>query len=1093
MPMSLFFLTVLLLSPHSSLASSTPPLLSFLDSLPPSSQLLLPLWNLTSPLCSWTGVSCSAGGDVVALNLSGVGLCVPLADAAPSLIRLPTLRSLDLSQNNLTGGIPSSLFLSLRLRRLNLDQNSLTGPIPNEISLATDLEHLSLYENYLAGEIPPELSRLPNLKYLYLNQNNLTGVIPDFPTHCSLSALYLHWNSLSGPLPQSLFNCHSLTELVLSFNHFVESVPDLFAEMPQLELLYLDDNGFVGELPRSLGKLRNLTSAMLSENHFNGSVPGEIGECRALESLSLWGNNLSGLIPSQIGKLTNLQSLTLAENQLVGPLPPELGNCSSLLDLELHDNLIEGQIPSSLTTLKNLKILWLFHNQLEGAIPPQIGNLSSLQDLQLYDNHLTGIMPSEITHLRKLQYLSLANNYLAGELPSDLGKSTDGGLIKLDLTENDFDGPIPAGLCSGNNLSVLVIGKNRFNGSFPVDIGRCRSLKRVILSYNHLEGVIPDNLHLNPEILYLDLSSNFFEGHIPQSITLWHNLTMLDMSNNSFSGPITPSFEKLSNLETLQLSSNRLTGTIPPQLANCTKLLRLDISQNIVSGSIPPEVAKLDKLQHLILSGNILTGQIPDSFTPSQNLLELHLGRNMLEGEIPSSIGNLQYISLALNLSCNRLTGEIPGRLSNLNKLQILDLSGNFLSGQIPSGLNNMVSLSFVNVSSNNLSGMLPSSWVKFESSSPESFFRNPSLCIQSDDRNYCSQMAKQRSKRTKFVVLFTILLSLTLLVAGLCAVRYFKMRSYYRSISLLAPSRQSDFAEVLPDDLTYEDIMRATEELSEKYVIGRGRYGTVYKTHIGMGKCCWAIKRIDLSEPSFSQEIRIMSLVRHRNLVRMAGYCVRDGFGMILYEYMQGGTLFELLHQKKPQVPLNWEVRHRIALGIAQGLSYLHHDCVPKVIHRDLKSSNILMDSELEPKVGDFGMAKLADGPSSDACSTVSSVVGTLGYIAPENGYSTRLNEKSDVFSYGVVLLELLSRKMSVDPSFEDGVDIVTWVNSSLQNAEKCSIFHLLDEEIWYWMENEKENALKLLELAILCTLSLSNSRPSMREVVRTLMQLEC
>ncbi|XP_020574152.1 LOW QUALITY PROTEIN: uncharacterized protein LOC110020406 [Phalaenopsis equestris] len=1094
-----FLLFPLLLSSSPSLPSSASPsaspLLPFLRTLS-----LPPPWNETLPPCRLPGVSCTTAGDIVALNLSGLSISTPLSAAAQHLVLLPSLRSLDLSLNHLTGNIPSSLFLSLRLRYLHLGQNFLSGPIPKEISFSIDLEYLYLYKNLLTGDIPPELTLLPNLRYLYLNENNLTGGLPNFPSHCSVSVLYLHWNFLSGPIPTSLFNCHDLTELVLSFNRFEGSVPDLFDEMSGLELLYLDDNGFVGEIPRSLGKLGNLTSAMLSKNHFIGSVPGEIGGCRALKSLNVWGNHLSGTIPSQLGKLGSLKSFSLADNQLVGPLPAQIGNCSSLEELELQDNLIAGPIPSELAKLKNLKKLWLFNNLLEGTIPPEIGKLRALWNLQLYNNRLTGTIPSEITQLQKLQCLSLAHNNLTGQLPSDLGRSTESGLIKLDLTGNHFYGPIPSGLCSGNNLTVLVIGQNRFNDSFPVQIARCSSLRRVILSKNHLQGIIPESLSLNSGISYLDLSNNLFEGQIPQSLALWHNLTMLDISINYFSGSI-PDFSKLSNLRMLQLSSNRLTGTIPPQLANCVELLTFNISQNLVSGSIPLQVLRLEKLKFLILSGNRLTGHIPDVFSSRQDLLELQLGKNLLEGSIPYSLGNLQYITVALNLSNNRLTGEIPSSLSKLDnkldKLEILDLSGNSLTGQIPSELTNLVSLSFVNVSFNKLSGILPASWVKFAASSPELFMGNPVLCIQSDDGNYCQKAMKHRGNITKFFVLFMVLLGLFLLLAGFCAASCFRSRY----CSYMASNRRTDFVADLPEDLpedltylTYEDIMRATEGLSEKYVIGRGRYGTVYKTQIGMRNHCWAVKKVDLSEPSFSNEMKILNLVRHRNLVRMAGYCIRNGFGMIVYDYMLGGSLFDVLHQKKkPQVPLDWEVRHRMALGIAQGLSYLHHDCVPQVIHRDLKSSNILLDSEMEPKIGDFGTSKLMDSISfcSDLSSPKSSIVGTLGYIAPENGYSTRLNEKSDVFSYGVVLLELLCRKMSVDPSFEDGVDIVTWMDTNLQNAKKLDILCFLDEEIWYWMDNEKACALKLLELAMSCTQSSSESRPSMREVVGILMKL--
>lgn len=297
------------------------------------------------------------------------------------------------------------------------------------------------------------------------------------------------------------------------------------------------------------------------------------------------------------------------------------------------------------------------------------------------------------------------------------------------------------------------------------------------------------------------------------------------------------------------------------------------------------------------------------------------------------------------------------------------------------------------------------------------------------------------------------------------------------------------DSTEELPEELTYEDILRGTDNWSEKYVIGRGRHGTVYRTECKLGKQ-WAVKTVDLSQCKLPIEMKILNTVKHRNIVRMAGYCIRGSVGLILYEYMPEGTLFELLHRRKPHAALDWTVRHQIAFGVAQGLSYLHHDCVPMIVHRDVKSSNILMDTELVPKLTDFGMGKIVEDDDLDA--TVSVVVGTLGYIAPEHGYYTRLTEKSDVYSYGVVLLELLCRKMPVDPAFGDSVDIVTWMRSNLTQADRRVIMECLDEEIMYWPEDEQAKALDLLDLAMYCTQLACQSRPSMREVVNNLMRMD-
>ncbi|KAK9291850.1 hypothetical protein L1049_019800 [Liquidambar formosana] len=574
---------------------------------------------------------------------------------------------------------------------------------------------------------------------------------------------------------------------------------------------------------------------------------------------------------------------------------------------------------------------------------------------------------------------------------------------------------------------------------------------------------------------------------MPSVFGFWSNLSMLDFSDNMLSGSVPPELGKLENLQILRISSNRLTGSIPSELGYCTKMIKLDLSKNYLSGSIPSEISSSVEMQGLFLQDNKLNGLIPDAFSSLEGLFELQLGNNMLEGPIPCSLSKLHHFNSLLNLSHNKLSGEIPSCLGNLDKLEILDLSSNSFSGEIPSQLNNMISLSFVNVSFNHLSGKLPAAWMKLMASTPVSFLGNPELCVLGNDASYCREARNIHIRGWKLV---GMVIGVVFSVALLCAAIYILMirglrKQFSSQQSLLHESKSR--TEDLPEDLKFEDIMRATEGWSDKYVIGKGKHGTVYRTESVNSRKHWAVKKVDLSEESFEIEMRTMNLIRHRNVVRMAGYCIKDGYGFIVTEYMPGGSLFDVLHRSKPHVVLNWNARYRIALGIAQGLSYLHHDCEPQIIHRDVKSDNILMDSELEPKIGDFGMAKLVC--DSDTSSTRSAIVGTLGYIAPENGYSLQLTEKCDLYSYGVVLLELLCRKLPVDPCFEEGLDIVTWTRKNLQEDNEWFCF--LDKEISFWDGDEQFKALKLLDLALECTEFAADIRPSMRDVVASLTKL--
>uniref|UniRef100_M8D3T8 non-specific serine/threonine protein kinase n=1 Tax=Aegilops tauschii TaxID=37682 RepID=M8D3T8_AEGTA len=1040
----LLHLLILILPPATSVTPPSPTavLLSFLASLPEASQrILLPSWqsstntsangsSATTQHCAFRGVTCTAAG---------------------------ALRKLDLGGNALTGEIP-------------------TVPATG----ASVLEHLDLSNNSLSGAIPPELlAALPGIRVLNLSTNALSGPLPEFPAHCRLTYLAVDGNGgITGELPRSLANCGNLTDMILSYNKIGGTVPDFFASLPRLQQLFLDDNSFVGELPASIGELADLESLAVSKNGMTGPVPETIGRCKSLTMLYLNGNRFNGSIPRFVGNLSRLQRFSMADNGIAGTIPREIGKCRELVELQLQNNSLSGTIPPEFGELGRLRKLALFKNTLHGTVPPALWQMPGMEELQLYNNSLSGEVPARITQSRKLRELILAFNNFTGEVPGALGLDTTHGLVRVDLTGNRFHGAIPPGLCTGGRLAVLVVGHNQFSGGIPGEIAECQSLWRVRLNDNRFSGslLLPEDMGTNTGWSFVDLSGNRFDGRIPSVLGSWRNLTMLDLSGNSFSGPIPHELGALSMIGTLRLSSNRLTGPIPRQFKNCKRLFRLDLGGNLLNGSIPAEVATLDSLQYLLLNGNKLTGTIPDSFTATQGLLELDLGGNSLEGAIPPSLGNLQYISRNLNLSNNRLSGQIPSSLGNLRSLEVLDLSANSLS---------------VNVSFNELSGQLPAgNWAKLAEESPDAFRGNAHLCIHPGNAP-CSRDQSRKTRRRNTQVIVALLLStFTVMVAALCAIHYIVKRSKHLSAKN-GSVRNLDSTEELPEDLTYEDILRATDNLSEKYVIGKGRHGTVYKTQFAVGKQ-WAVKTVDLSRCGFPIEMKILNTVRHRNIVRMAGYCIRRNVGMILYEYMPEGTLFELLHERTPQVALDWTARHLIALGAAEGLSYLHHDCVPMIVHRDVKSSNILMDAELVPKITDFGMGKIVGDEDADA--TVSVVVGTLGYIAPEQGYSTRLTEKSDVYSYGVVLLELLTRKMPVDPAFGDGVDIVTWMRSNLTStqADHGSVMSCLEEEITYWPEHEQAKALDLLDLAVSCTQTACQSRPSMREGVNILMRID-
>nr|CAB3494996.1 unnamed protein product [Digitaria exilis] len=534
-----------------------------------------------------------------------------------------------------------------------------------------------------------------------------------------------------------------------------------------------------------------------------------------------------------------------------------------------------------------------------------------------------------------------------------------------------------------------------------------------------------------PYMEELTLSYNNLAGEVSADVTVMRNLREFILAYNNFSGEIPQALglNTTGGLQRVDLTGNRFHGAIPPGLCTGGRLAVLDLGQNQFTGAIPSEILKCQSLWRVLLWNNQLSGSLlPSDLEINTGCSVVNFSGNLFEGRIPSVFGSWHNLT-SFDLSSNKFSGRIPNELGALSRLGKLSLSSNMLSGPIPNAFTGTQGLLELQLGGNSLEGPIPESLVHY--------------------------MVK-RSRR---------LLAKHVSVRGL------------------------DTTEELPEDLTYDDILRATDNWSEKYVIGRGRHGTVYRTEFAPGRQ-WAVKTVDLSQFKFPIEMKILNMVKHRNIVKMEGYCIRGNVGIILSEYMPQGNLFELLHGRKPQVALDWNIRHQITLGIAQGLSYLHHDCVPMIVHRDVKSSNILMDADLVPKITDFGMGKIVYDEDADA--TVSVIVGTLGYIAPEHGYNTRLTEKSDVYSYGVVLLELLCRKMPVGPAFGDGVDIVAWITSKLKCTDPCGVMSCMDEEIMYWPGDEQAKALDLLDLAMACTQVAFQSRPSMREVVSTLMRIE-
>ncbi|GAV92191.1 Pkinase domain-containing protein/LRR_6 domain-containing protein/LRR_8 domain-containing protein, partial [Cephalotus follicularis] len=772
------------------------------------------------------------------------------------------------------------------------------------------------------------------------------------------------------------------------------------------------------------------------------------------------------VIPSTFGNLFNLQTLALYDTEIFGSVPPELGSCLELRNLYLHVNKLTGSIPPQLGKLQKLTSLLLWGNALSGPIPAELSNSSLLVVLDASANDLSGEIPGD---LGKLESFFLWGNSVSGTIPASFGNCTE--LYALDLSRNKLTGSIPEEIFSLKKLSKLLLLGNSFTGELRQSLANCQSLVRLRLGENHLSGKIPKEIGQLQNLVFLDLYMNHFSGGLPFEIG---NITVMEL---------------------LDLHNNYITGEIPSQIGELVNLEQLDLSRNSFTGEIPWSFGNISYLNKLILNNNLLTGLIPKSVKSLQKLTMLDLSYNNLSGAIPLEIGYVTSLTISLDLSFNSFSGEIPDTMSSLTQLQSLDLSHNMLRGGIIV-LGSLTSLTSLNISYNNFSGPIPKTPF-FRTISSNSYFQNSNLC-ESVDGITCSSSLIGRNglKSAKTIALILVILAsvTTAVLASWILVtrnhRYMVEKSFGASAS--SPGSE-DFSypwTFIPFQKVNFTIDNILDCLKDENVIGKGCSGIVYKAEMPNGyliavKKLWKTKQDEEPVDSFAAEIQILGHIRHRNIVKLLGYCSNKSVKLLLYNYISNGNLQQLLQGNRNW---DWETRYKIAVGSAQGLSYLHHDCVPAILHRDVKCNNILLDSKFEAYLADFGLAKLMNTPNFQHA--MSRVAGSYGYIAPEYGYTMNITEKSDVYSYGVVLLEILSGRSAVEPQVGDGLHIVEWVKKKMGSFEPA--VSILDTKLQGLPDQMVQEMLQTLGIAMFCVNSSPIERPTMKEVVALLMEVK-
>ncbi|KAK4391230.1 Receptor protein-tyrosine kinase CEPR2 [Sesamum angolense] len=862
----------------------------------------------------------------------------------------------------------------------------------------------------------------------------------------NLTSLVLPSNLISGVLPSELSKCINLKVLNISDNYLNGSIPD-FSMLTNLEILDLSDNSFSGAFPSWVGNLTGLVSLGLGDNDFDeGKIPESLGNLKNLYWLYLAGSNLTGEIPESIFELEGLGTLDICKNKISGNFPTSISKLKNLFKIELYQNNLTGEIPAGLANLTLLEEFDISANQMSGTIPHELGNLKKLTVFHLFKNNFSGEIPAGFGDMQHLNAISVYGNSFTGEFPQNLGRYSP--LNSIDISENKFSGAFPKYFCQNGNLEKLLALENNFSGGFPDTYAECKPLVRLRISQNQLDGMIPDGIWSLP------------------------NVQVIDVSDNYFTGGISPGIGAALQLNELMLSNNRFSGELPREIGRLTQLERIYLDNNNFSGRIPSELGALKQISSLYLEANALTGSIPSELAGCPRLVDLNLASNFLSGSIPSSFSKMASLN-SLNLSSNRLTGPIPRNFDKL-KLSSVDLSNNHLSGSIPSY--------FLTVAGD------------------KAFLGNKGLCVVDDESGtkfVNSQLGFCHGKnghkdfmKNKLVMFCVILLALVVLLGGLLLVSYrnFKQSEADKHLGdekgIHSNWKLENFQQL---EFDVDEIC----DMDEDNLIGSGSTGKVYRVDLKKGcgtvavKQLWKGNGVKLMEA----EMDILGKIRHRNILKLYACLMKGGSNFLVFEYMANGNLFQALHReiKAGRAELDWYQRWRIAVGAAKGIAYLHLDCCPPIIHRDIKSTNILLDEDYEAKIADFGVAKVADQVSPGG-SELSCFAGTHGYIAPEMAYSIKVTEKSDVYSFGVVLLELVTGKKPIEEDYGEGKDLVYWVSTHLNNRE--NVLKILDHKVA--TELVQDDMIKVLKIATLCTSKLPNLRPSMKEVVKMLTDAE-
>ncbi|KAM7524767.1 hypothetical protein LguiA_014669 [Lonicera macranthoides] len=860
--------------------------------------------------------------------------------------------------------------------------------------------------------------------------------------------------------------CH-ITQLKINALNKRGVIPEELATLKYLQIIFIDENSFTGTLPAFIGNLSRLIVLSVAHNAFYGSIPKELGNLKELEMLALGTNNFSGTLPYELGYLPKLGLLYLDSSGIGGEIPSTFANLTNMVVLYTTDSPFTGKIPDFIGSWTKLLQLRIQGNNFEGPIPSSFSNLTSLTSLRITDLHNVSSSLDFIKNMRNLSDLILRNALISDTLPSDIDKYQL--LSTLDLSFNNINGPLPSRLMNMTALTSLFLGNNSLSGPLLPQMND--RLQNIDFSYNELSGTFPQWVYpswLKPN-LQLNLVGNNFR---------------FDSSNiSSFPG-----------LHCLQ--RNFPCNRNPPPNAdfsiNCggpaVRSRDGTLYETENSTALGPAAYYVTQEKWAVSNVGVVIDRENPTYITTTNVQVANTITQELFHTSRTSPGSLRYYGLGLQnrtytvslffaetLISDRSTQTWRSRGRRVFDIYIQGIrrEKDFDISKEAGGVNRAIQKNYqVTVTQNYLEIHL--FWAgKGTCCIPRHGDYGPLISALSVSSGSRSSAGGSKKSRTGLIVGISVaggVLSLTLLILLL----YFKRRG----------SKRYEEEEILglgpkPNTYSYSELKTATDDFNPSNKLGEGGFGPVYKGKLNDGRIV-AVKQLSIAshqgKNQFITEISTISAVQHWNLVKLYGFCAEGPKRLLVYEYLENRSLDQSLFGKN-DLKINWPTRFSICLGTARGLAYLHEESRPRIVHRDVKASNILLDAELCPKLSDFGLAKLYDDKKTHISTRVA---GTIGYLAPEYAMRGHLTSKADVFGFGVVSLEILSGR----PNFDDGLDVekkylLEWA-WSLHISNRG--LELVDPTLTTFDEQE---AMRVLGVALLCTQASPGMRPCMSRVV--------